>query len=84
MSLQSPAKEKTLSPEAGGKPVREGRGQVGQRGPQEFEVQVPSPLGSASLLGQCFPRWVFTWIFPSSPVLSIRLATLTVFPQMSY
>ncbi|KAF3832317.1 hypothetical protein F7725_025982 [Dissostichus mawsoni] len=25
-----------------------------------------------------------TWIFPSSPVLSMRLATFTVFPQMSY
>lgn len=34
--------------------------------------------------GKSRPRWVLTWIFPSSPVLSIRLATLTVFPQMSY
>lgn len=25
-----------------------------------------------------------TWIFPGTPVLSILLATLTVFPQMSY
>lgn len=25
-----------------------------------------------------------TWILPWTPVLSIRLATLTVFPQMSY
>lgn len=25
-----------------------------------------------------------TWILPGTPVLSIRLATLTVFPQMSY
>lgn len=25
-----------------------------------------------------------TWIFPSSPVLSILLATFTVLPQMSY
>lgn len=29
-------------------------------------------------------RVVSTWILPSSPVLSIRLATFTVFPQMSY
>lgn len=44
----------------------------------------PSPPGSFSLLGHHVPSWVFTWIFPSSPVLSILLATLTVFPQMSY
>lgn len=27
---------------------------------------------------------LITWIFPRTPVLSIRLATFTVFPQMSY
>lgn len=26
----------------------------------------------------------FTWILSGTPVLSIRLATFTVFPQMSY
>lgn len=44
----------------------------------------PLPLGSPVLRGHGVPRWALTWIFPSSPVLSILLATLTVFPQMSY
>lgn len=30
------------------------------------------------------PGSALTWILPWTPVLSIRLATLTVFPQMSY
>lgn len=38
---------------------------------KSFPPRSPSPVGR-------------TWIFPSSPVLSMRLATLTVLPQMSY
>lgn len=46
----------------------------------------PRPLSLHLQEGACaWGTWTeLTWILPGTPVLSIRLATLTVFPQMSY
>lgn len=46
----------------------------------------PCHLGLHLQEGTCaWGTWnELTWILPGTPVLSIRLATLTVFPQMSY
>lgn len=51
--------------------------------PRPPRVAGPRPAGGP-LHGAGGTRTPLTWILPGTPVLSIRLATLTVFPQMSY